>query len=117
MAIKTAKQEAELAKFAPIKPKAQKSTKQLFGHVTLVQSYAVLSGDTGYCLVRLRNSTKTVAVFTNEAHMYATMRTGLTTGNLVNFVGKKLTNPPTPRGGSWGVDVYEPVSFTVYSFV
>ena len=114
MAKKT-KHEEKLSKLAPIKAKALKSTIQLFGHVILVQSYAVLSGDTGYCLVRLRDEPRTVAVFTDEPHMYGTMRTGLETGNLITFVGELLTNPPTPTGGSWAVDVYSPTSFAVYS--
>jgi hypothetical protein len=112
--------EKEFSKLAPIEAKgaAFKNAQQLFGHVTLVQSYAVLSGDTGYCLVRLRDQpNKTVAVFTDEPHMYGTMRTGLETGNLVSFVGELLTNPPTPTGGTWAVDVYSPTSFAVYSFV
>lgn len=118
MAKKTTKLENDIAKLAPVnaKLKVARTTVQLFGHVTLIQSYAVPAGDTGYCLVRLRNSTKTVAVFTDEAHMYGTMRTGLETGNLINFVGQKLINPPTPAGGTWTVDVYSPSSFAVYSF-
>lgn len=116
MAKKVSKVEKDLAKMAPIGAQAVARSVQLFGHVILVQSFSVLSGDTGYCLVRLRDSPKTVAVFTDEPHMYGTMRTGLTTGNLVTFVGQKLTNPPTPTGGTWAVDVYSPTSFAVYGF-
>jgi hypothetical protein len=30
----------------------------------------------------------------------------LDTGNLIAFFGRKLTKPPTPRDGTWIVDVY-----------
>jgi hypothetical protein len=30
----------------------------------------------------------------------------LATGNLIAFRGYRLLNPPTPRGGTWIVDVY-----------
>jgi hypothetical protein len=34
------------------------------------------------------------------------LETALATGNLIAFWGEKLTNPPSPRGGTWAVDVY-----------
>ena len=30
----------------------------------------------------------------------------LTSGDLIAFFGKLQTNPPTPRGGTWQLDVY-----------
>ena len=38
--------------------------------------------------------------------MQSLLETALTTGNLIALMGKKLSNPPTPRGGTWSVEVY-----------
>ena len=80
---------------------------ELFGHVTLVEGYA-LPGFTGcHALVFLRDTpNKTVAVMTTEVRLQSLLETALDTKNLIAFLGVKLTNPPTPRGGTWAVDVY-----------
>ena len=80
---------------------------ELFGHVTLVEGYA-LAGFTGcHALVALRDTPgTTVAVLTTEQRLQSLLETALATGNLIAFRGRKLTNPPTPRGGTWSVDVY-----------
>ena len=58
-------------------------------------------------LVALRDTPgKTVAVLTSESRLQSLLDTALTTGNLIAFIGQKLLNPPTPRGGTWSVDVY-----------
>ena len=80
---------------------------ELFGHVTLVEGYAVSSFTGCHALVNLRDTPgKTVAVLTSEVRLQSLLDTALATGNLIAFLGRKLTNPPTPRGGTWAVDVY-----------
>ena len=49
---------------------------------------------------------KTVAVLTSAQRLQSLLETALATGNLIDFWGHKLANPPTPRGGTWNVDVY-----------
>ena len=49
---------------------------------------------------------KTVAVLTSEVRLQSLLETALDTGNLIAFLGFKLAHPPTPRGGTWAVDVY-----------
>jgi hypothetical protein len=80
---------------------------ELFGHVTLVEGYA-LPGFIGcHALVSLRDAPKnTVAVMTTNLGLQTLLETALSTGNLIAFLGNKLTTPPTPRGGKWIVDVY-----------
>jgi hypothetical protein len=81
---------------------------ELFGHVTLVEGY-VLPGFNGcHALVYLRDvPNTTVAVLTPEHRLQTLLETALETGNLIAFWGTLLSNPPTPRGGSWAVDVYQ----------
>src|SRR5262249_32933483 len=80
---------------------------ELFGHVTLVEGYAVPSFTGCHALVNLRDTPgKTVAVLTSEIRLQSLLETALATGNLIAFWGRKLTAPPTPRGGTWAVDVY-----------
>jgi hypothetical protein len=80
---------------------------ELFGHVTLVEGYAVSSFTGCHALVNLRDTPgKAVAVLTSEVRLQSLLETALSTGNLIAFLGHKLTNPPTPRGGTWAVDVY-----------
>jgi len=88
-------------------PKPAPMPVELFGHVTLVEGYA-LTGFTGcHALVYLRDTpNKTVAVMTTEVRLQSLLETALDTKNLIAFLGVKLTNPPTPRGGTWAVDVY-----------
>jgi hypothetical protein len=35
------------------------------------------------------------------------LETALATGNLAAVWGQKISNPPTPRGGTWSMDVYK----------
>lgn len=87
---------------------ARATTVELFGHVGLVEGYA-LRGYTGiHALVALRDTPgMTVAVLTKQHRLQTLLETALATGNLIAFWGRKLTNPPTPRGGTWNVEVYE----------
>lgn len=90
---------------------------ELFGHVTLVEGYA-LSGFTGcHALVALRDTPgKTVAVLTSEVRLQSLLETALATGHLIAFLGQLLTAPPTPRGGTWSVDVYSIDGVILYNF-
>jgi hypothetical protein len=91
----------DVAEFTPAK------TVELFGHVTLVEGYALPSYIGCHALVALRDTPgKTVAVLTSEQRLQSLLETALATGNLIAFWGQKLANPPTPRGGTWMVDVY-----------
>lgn len=93
-----------------IKPgtkEADGPTVELFGHVTLVEGYALSSFVGCHALVALRDTPKkTVAVLTTQHVLQTLLETALSTGNLIAFWGRKLANPPTPRGGTWSVDVY-----------
>lgn len=80
---------------------------ELFGHVTLVEGYSLPNFLGCHALVALRDTPgKTVAVLASEHRLQTLLETALATGNLIAFLGKKLSNPPTPRGGTWAVDVY-----------
>lgn len=82
-------------------------TVELFGHVVLVEGYALPAYKGCHALVALRDTPgKTIAVFTSEPRLQSLLEAALTTRNLIAFWGQKLTNPPTPRGGTWGVEVY-----------
>lgn len=88
---------------------------QLFGHVTLVEGYALSNFVGCHALVSLRDTLgKTVAVITTASNMQHLLETALTTGNLVGFAGSLLTNPPTPLGGTWAVEVYSVDALIVY---
>jgi hypothetical protein len=90
---------------------------ELFGHVTLVEGYAVPNYVGCHALVALRDTPgKTVAVMTTEVRLQSLLETALDTGNLIAFWGVKLSNPPTPRGGTWIVDVYAIDGVLLYSF-
>jgi hypothetical protein len=83
---------------------------ELFGHVTLVEGYAGAAYIGCHALVALRTvgaePERTVAVLTTELRLQSLLEEGLATGNLVAFSGYKMSNPPTPAGGTWTVDVY-----------
>ena len=82
-------------------------TVELFGHVTLVEGYDLPTYVGCHALVALRDEPdKTVAVLTTETRLQSLLETALVTGNLIAFRGRELSNPPTPRGGTWNVDVY-----------
>lgn len=81
---------------------------ELFGHVTLVEGYALPSYTGCHALVALRDTPgRTVAVMTTEVRLQSLLESALETGNLIAFWGTQQTNPPTPRGGTWTVDVYQ----------
>lgn len=89
---------------------------ELFGHVTLVEGYDVSSYQGCHALVALRDQPgTTVAVLTTQHRLQALLETALATGNLIAFRGSKLTNPPTPLGGTWAVDVYSCTGVILYS--
>lgn len=80
---------------------------ELFGHVTLVQGYAVPMYVGCHALVELRDMPgTTVAVMTAAPHLQNLLETALATGNLVAFRGQELYDPPAPLGGTWSVPVY-----------
>lgn len=80
---------------------------ELFGHVILVEGYDLPNFNGCHALVTLRDPpANTVAVLTSEHKLQTLLETALSTGYLIAFWGLKLTNPPTPRGGTWAVDVY-----------
>ena len=82
-------------------------TVELFGHVSLVEGYSLPSFNGCHALVALRDTPgKIVAVLTTQHRLQTLLETALATGNLIDFYGRKLTNPPAPRGGTWSVDVY-----------
>ena len=80
---------------------------ELFGHVTLVEGYSLPNFHGCHALVALRDTPgKTVAVLTTQHRLQTLLETALASRNLIAFFGRKLTDPPTPRGGTWAVDVY-----------
>jgi len=80
---------------------------ELFGHVTLVQGYSLETYVGCHALVALRDTPgKTVAVMTCELRLQSLLETALSTSNLIAFQGRQLAAPPSPRGGSWALDVY-----------
>jgi hypothetical protein len=92
---------------------------ELFGHVTLVEGYDVPGYVGCHALVNLRDSPGvTVAVLTHSLRLQSLLETALDTGNLIAFRGSLLSNPPTPLGGTWAVDVYGHLSSVIlYNFV
>lgn len=91
-------------------------TVELFGHVTLVEGYALTNFSGCHALIALRDQPgKTVAVLTTQHRLQTLLETALSTGNLIAFWGQKLTHPPTPRGGTWSVDVYNTDGVILYS--
>lgn len=95
---------------------ASASSVELFGHVTLVEGYALPNFLGCHALVTLRDTpNKTVAVLTSQHNLQTLLETALATGNLIAFWGSKTTNPPTPLGGTWAVDVYLIDSMILYS--
>ena len=100
----------------PAVPLPVVTTVELFGHVTLVEGYAVPSYTGCHALVTLRDTPgKTVAVMTTEIRLQSLLETALSTGNLIAFWGQKLTNPSTPLGGTWAVEVYSITGVILYN--
>jgi hypothetical protein len=89
---------------------------ELFGHVTLVEGYAIPNYTGCHALIALRDTPgKTIAVMTTELRLQSLLETALSTGNLVAFWGQKLVNPPTPMGGTWSVEVYSTFGVILYN--
>ena len=92
-------------------------TVELCGHVSLVRGYALATYVGCHALVALRDTPgKTVAVMTCEERLQSLLETALATGNLIAFLGRKLSDPPRPLGGSWLVDVYGIDGVILYNF-
>jgi hypothetical protein len=90
---------------------------ELFGHVRLVEGYALPNFTGCHALVTLRDTPgKIVALLTVEVRLQSLLETALATGYLIAFFGTKFTNPPTPRGGTWAVDVYSIDGVTLHDF-
>jgi hypothetical protein len=96
---------------------ATAATTALFGHVTLVEGYALTTFTGCHALVALRDTPgKTIAVLTTDARLQGLLESALITGNLIEFFGQKPTPPPPPpRGGTWAVDVYTIDGVLLYS--
>ena len=94
---------------------ASAASVELFGHVILVEGYALPNFLGCHALVTLRDTpNKTVAVLTSEHNLQTLLETALATGNLIAFRGSKSSTPPTPLGGTWSVDVYLIDSMILY---
>lgn len=91
---------------------------ELFGHVTLVESYSVPSFTGCHALVALRDQPGvTIAVLTAEVRHQMLLTAALQTGYLVDVWASKYNTPPTPRGGTWSVDVYDTTGIILYNGV
>ena len=89
---------------------------ELFGHVTLVEGYVLPSFTGIHALVALRDTpARTVAILTTQHRLQTLLESALTSGYLIAFFGHLLANPPTPRGGTWAVDVYSIDGVILYS--
>ncbi len=98
----------------PVRPLSGAAV-ELFGHVTLVEGYDLPGFKGAHALIALRDTPgKTVAVLTQSDKLQSLLETGLATGNLVAFWGRKNASPPTPMGGTWAVDVYDIDAVIVY---
>jgi hypothetical protein len=99
-------------------PRAFGPWQELFGHCTLVESYSV-PGFTGFhALIALRDTPGvTVAVLSKEIRHQELLTAALATGNVIDIYGRKYSNAPTPRGGTWSVDVYDVNGVILYNGV
>lgn len=115
MATKAASKTSTGVNKAKASPSAAGSV-ELFGHCTLVEGYALPNFLGCHALVALRDTPgKTVAVLTSARNLQTLLETALATGNLIAFRGAKSSNPPTPLGGFWIVDVYLIDSMILYN--
>jgi hypothetical protein len=88
---------------------------QLFGHVILIQAYAIPTYNGIHALISLRDTPgKIIAVFTTQARLQTVLETGLSTGNLVAVDARPIVD--TPLGGGWTVDTHAIDSVILYSF-
>jgi hypothetical protein len=110
------KKAVKTAKKRPARPPALGPVVELFGHVILVESYSE-PGFTGcHALVVLRDTPGvTIAVLTPETRHQDLLTTALATGNLIDVWAQKYAVPPTPRGGTWTVDVYSTNGIILYN--
>lgn len=101
-------------------------SKQLFGHVTLIQSYDIRPGMPGkypnyqgtWALVSLRDQPgKTVAVITTNDKLRSALELALATGKLMYFSGRQDFTPYMPLGGTTSLEVYEIYEVTVYNMI
>lgn len=93
-----------LARPLPIQPQDQ----EIFGHVLLVEGYALPNFTGCHAVIALRDTPGAmIAVVTTEIRLQALLETALAKNYLVDIYGYKLTNPPNLRGGTWTVDVYQ----------
>ena len=91
-------------------------TLELFGHVVLVEGYALPAYHGVHALINLRDTPgKTIAVLTTQQRLQSLLETALATGNLVAVFAQLLSNPPTPRGGTWAVEVHAIDGVILYS--
>lgn len=89
-------------------------TVQLFGHVTLINCYAL--SNSCYAVIELRDTPgKTIVVRSSEQRLQSLLETALATGNLIAFVGQGTFFQSPPRGGTWNMDVYSIDEVTVYN--
>lgn len=81
---------------------------QLFGHITLIESYTFPTFSGYVVVVELRDTPgRNVAILTSDPKFQNLVVAALTTGNLISFVGQKNSlNPLPPRGSSWNMDTY-----------
>lgn len=91
-------------------------TVQLAGHVLLIEGYALPSYTGCHAVVQLLDPPgTTIAVMTGEVRLQSLLETALDTGNLVAVWAQRLSNPPTPRGGTWVLDVYSIDGVVLYN--
>ncbi|AUT04585.1 hypothetical protein CLI64_29535 (plasmid) [Nostoc sp. CENA543] len=91
------------------------SDTEIFGHVTLIEGYDLPDFQGCHALINLRDTPgKIVAVLTSEYKLQSLLETAFQTGALIAFWGEYLNEPPTPRGGSWAVNVYQINGVIVY---
>ncbi|WP_371378673.1 hypothetical protein [Sporomusa aerivorans] len=87
---------------------------QLFGHVSLINCYAL--SNSCYAVVELRDTPgKSVVVRTAETRLQSLLETALATGNLIAFVGQGVLVQSPPRGGTWNLEVYAIDEVTLYN--
>ncbi|HWR09546.1 hypothetical protein [Sporomusa sp.] len=87
---------------------------QQFGHVTLINCYAL--SNSCYAVVELRDPPgKTIVVRSSEQRLQSLLETALATGNLIAFVGQTVFVQSPPRGGTWNMEVYSIDEVTLYN--
>jgi hypothetical protein len=78
------------------------------GYVTSVEVHDLPTFRGAHALVDLRDSPgTTVAVLTEETRLQSILESALISGNRIQFYGHLLSAPPTLRGETWSVQVYQ----------